>query len=237
MARMFSGMLNLTNLNLGHNFNTSNVVTMHNMFFNDRKITHLDLSQFNTSKVTLMSNMFSHMFELKELNLSSFDTSSVTSMARMFHNTNKIQNLDLSSFNTSRVDSMQQMFNGASSIINLTFGLHFDTSNVTDMEMMFFNVNGVTELDLGTFNTSKLTRLSGIFGSTTEHNNLERIYVSRDFDLSKIPNNGFTKIFSNRKALRGGEGSYLENPETADKTWLRIDDPANGRPGYFTRKP
>ncbi len=235
MASMFSGMLNLTNLNLGHNFNTSNVVTMHNMFFNDRKITHLDLSQFNTSKVTQMSNMFSHMFALEELNLSSFNTSNVTTMSRMFHNTGKIKNLDLSSFNTSKVDNMSQMFNSASSITNLKFGPNFDTSNVTDMEMMFFNVNGVTELDLSTFNTSSLKRLSGIFGSTTEHNNLERIYVSRDFDLSKIPNNGFTKIFSNRKALRGGEGSYLENPETADKTWLRIDRP--GTPGYFTQKP
>ena len=235
MVSMFSGMLALSDFNLGHNFNTSNVISMQNLFFNDRKLTRLDLSQFDTSNVTQMSNMFSHMFELEDLNLSSFDTSNVTSMARMFHNTNKIQNLDLSSFKTSRVESMYQMFNGASGITNLTFGPHFDTSNVTDMEMMFFNVNGATELDLSTFNTSSLKRLSGIFGSATERNNLERIYVSHDFDLSKIPNNGFTKIFSNRKALRGGEGSYLENPETANKTWLRIDRP--GAPGYFTQKP
>lgn len=237
MLSMFSGMLTLSDFNLGHNFNTSNVISMQNMFFNDRKLTRLDLSQFNTSKVTQMSNMFSHMFALEELNLSSFDTSNVTTMSRMFHNTGKIKNLDLSSFNTSKVDNMNQMFNSASGLTDLKFGPNFDTSNVTDMEMMFFNVNGATELDLTTFNTSKLTRLSGIFGSATEHNNLERIYVSRDFDLSKIPNNGFMKIFSNRKALRGGEGSYLANPETADKTWLRIDDPTNGRPGYFTQKP
>ncbi len=235
MTSMFSGMLVLSNFNLGHNFNTANVTNMQNMFFNDRKLTQLDLSQFNTSKVTLMDNMFSHMFGLEELNLSSFDTSNVISMARMFHNTSKIQNLDLSSFKTSKVTSMYQMFNGASGITNLTFGPHFDTSNVTDMEMMFFGVNGATELDLSTFNTSSLKRLSGIFGSTTENNNLERIYVSRDFDLSKIPNNGYLKIFSNRKRLRGGEGSYLQNPETADKTWLRID--RAGAPGYFTQKP
>ena len=235
MASMFSGMLNLTNLNLGHNFNTSNVVTMHNMFFNDRKITHLDLSQFNTSKVTQMSNMFGYMFELEELNLSSFDTSNVTSMASMFQYVGKIQNLDLTSFNTSRVNSMGMMFYSANSLTNLTFGPHFDTSNVTDMEMMFFNVNSITELDLSTFNTSNVKKLSGIFGSTIESNNLQRIYVSRDFDVSKVPNNGFARIFSMRKNLRGGNGSFLANPSIADKTWLRIDRP--GAPGYFTQKP
>ena len=235
MLSMFSGMLTLSDFNLGHNFNTSNVISMQNMFFNDRKLTRLDLSQFNTSKVTQMTNMFGYMFELEELNLSSFDTSNVTSMASMFQYVSKIQNLDLSSFNTSRVNSMSLMFNGASSLTNLTFGPHFDTSNVTDMEMMFFNVNSITELDLSTFNTSNVKKLSGIFGSTTDQNNLQRIYVSRDFDVSKVPNNGFARIFSSRKNLRGGTGSYLENPSTADKTWLRIDRP--GAPGYFTQKP
>ena len=235
MMSMFSGMMALSDFNLGHNFNTSNVITMQNMFFNVRKLTRLDLSQFDTSKVTQMANMFGYMFELEELNLSSFDTSNVTSMASMFQYVGKIQNLDLTSFNTSRVNSMNMMFYSANSLTNLTFGPHFDTSNVTDMEMMFFNVNSITELDLSTFNTSSVKKLSGIFGSTTEQNNLEKIYVSHDFDISKVPNNGFARIFSSRKKLRGGAGSYLENPSTADKTWLRIDRP--GAPGYFTQKP
>ena len=153
----------------------------------------------------------------------------------MFHNTGKIKNLDLSSFNTSKVDNMNQMFNSASGLIDLKFGPNFDTSNVTDMEMMFFNVNSITELDLSTFNTSNVKKLSGIFGSTTEQNNLEKIYVSHDFDISKVPNNGFARIFSSRKKLRGGNGSFLANPSIADKTWLRIDRP--GAPGYFTQKP
>ena len=235
MSGMFSNMLALSDFNLGHNFNTSNVISMQNMFFNDRKLTRLDLSQFNTSKVTQMANMFGYMFGLEELNLSSFDTSSVTSMASMFQYTGKIQNLDLSNFNTSRVNSMSMMFYSANSLTNLTFGPHFDTSNVTDMEMMFFNVNSATELDLSTFNTSNVKKLSGIFGSTVESNNLQRIYVSRDFDLSKVPNNGFARIFARRKNLRGGAGSFLPNPDTADKTWLRID--RAGAPGYFTQKP
>ena len=64
---------------------------------------------------------------------------------------------------------------------------------------------------------------------------LEKIYVNNDFDTSKLTN--YSGMFDYRKKLRGGNGSYLADPSTADKTWLRIDDPAHGRPGYFTRKP
>ena len=64
---------------------------------------------------------------------------------------------------------------------------------------------------------------------------LEKIYVNNDFDTSELWN--FSEMFENREKLRGGNGSFLTNPSTADKSWLRIDDPANGRPGYFTRKP
>ena len=64
---------------------------------------------------------------------------------------------------------------------------------------------------------------------------LEKIYVNNDFNTSKLKYS--SEIFKNRKKLRGGAGSYLSDPSTADKSWLRIDDPTNGRPGYFTRKP
>ena len=64
---------------------------------------------------------------------------------------------------------------------------------------------------------------------------LEKIYVNNDFDTTNVTN--FSEMFRNRKKLRGGAGSYLADPSTADKSWLRIDDPTNGHPGYFTRKP
>ena len=64
---------------------------------------------------------------------------------------------------------------------------------------------------------------------------LEKIYVNNDFNTSQLT--GFSNMFGNRRKLRGGAGSFLTDPSTADKTWLRIDDPTNGRPGYFTRKP
>ena len=234
MASMFSGMLNLTNLNLGHNFNTSNVLTMYNMFFNDRKLVSLDLSQFDTSNVTNMASMFGYMFELKNLNISSFNTSKVETMYRMFYSASKLENLDLSHFDTSKVHNMQEIFFSMRSLTSINLGGRFSTANVTDMSSMFMNANSLTELDLSNFNTAKVKKFSNMFDTSRPlETKLEKIYVSQDFNISA--GTEFNNVFRNQVKLRGGNGSFLVNPASADKTWLRIDRP--GAPGYFTQKP
>ena len=100
------------------------------------------------------------------------------------------------------------------------------------MSEMFKGMNNLETLDISNFNTSKVSDFSGMF-ATGSTDKLERIYVKHDFDTSA--STSYAGIFSGRVTLRGGEGSYLPDPSTADKTWLRIDDPANGHPGYFTR--
>ena len=103
---------------------------------------------------------------------------------------------------------------------------------------MFYDMYNLTTLDLSNFDTSKVTGMYdmfSLFSQDISKDKLETIYVNNDFNTSKL---GYSSgMFENRKKLRGGNGSYLADPSTADKTWLRIDDPANGRPGYFTRKP
>lgn len=43
-------------------------------------------------------------------------------------------------------------------------------------------------------------------------------------------------MFTGCISLTGGAGTtYAASP--VDKTYARIDDPTNGRPGYFTQKP
>ena len=74
-----------------------------------------------------------------------------------------------------------------------------------------------------------------MFALSYEDRDKLEIYVNNDFDTSQLTS--FSNMFLKRKKLRGGNGSYLADPSTADKSWLRIDDPAHGRPGYFTRKP
>ncbi len=236
MSGMFKYMSSLTNLDLS-SFDTSNVTDMNNMFSYMYNLTSLDLSNFNTSKVANTSGMFSYAFKLTSLNLSSFDTSNVTDMNNMFSRMSSLINLDLSNFDTSKVTNMGYIFWGMHNLTSLNIS-SFDTSRVTDMSGMFYDVLNLASLDISNIDTSNVTDMDYIFAISDENrysDKLEKIYVNNDFDTSKLTN--FTDIFKNRNKLRGGAGSYLADPSTADKTWLRIDDPTNGRPGYFTRKP
>ena len=230
---MFSGMSSLTSLDLS-NFNTSNVTNMSSMFYNMRNLTSLDLSNFDTSKVTSMASMFSGMSSLTLLNLSSFDTSKVTNMRYMFHGMSNLITLDLSNFNTSNVTLMNYMFSGMSNLAMLDLS-NFNTSNVVDMWGMFAYAPSLTSLDLSNFDTSNVTNMRSMFALGDEDvskDKLERIYVNNDFNTAKLTDT--YQMFGNRKKLRGGNGSYLADPSTADKSWLRVDRP--GVKGYFTRK-
>ena len=262
MSYMFYGMSNLTTLDLS-SFNTSKVIDMSGMFFYIYNLTTLDLSNFDTSNVTNMEAMFNHMPELTSLDLSNFDTSKVTDMSAMFFNTSNLTTLNLSNFDTSKVTDMGSMFYGTSNLTTLNLS-SFDTSNVTNMSYMFYGMSNLTTLNLSSFNTSNVTDMSCMFSGmpnliTLDISNfdtsqvtsmygmfylkdedilkdkLEKIYVNNDFNTAKLTD--FSRMFKNRKKLRGGAGSYLTDPSTGDKSWLRIDDPTNGRPGYFTRKP
>ena len=258
MKSMFSNQPYITEINFS-NFNTSNVTNMGRLFYKNW-ISKLDLSSFDTRKVIYMNAMFMEAYSVEEINLSSFDTSNTWFMGNMFQNTHELKkldlhnfntqtvthmqymfynsgvpNLDLSNFNTSKVKDMKSMFGGLRNLEELNLS-NFDTSNVENMSHMFSNTEKLKTLDISNFNTSNVTDFSMMFGinSSDLTDKLERIYVGQDFDTSAGID--FTNIFTGRTNLRGGNGSFLPDPSTADKTWLRIDDPTNGRPGYFTRK-
>ena len=233
MQFMFSGMSSLTTLDLS-NFDTSQVTDMKYMFRDMSSLTTLNLSNFDTSRVTNMEVMFYGMSSLTSLDLSNFDTSQVKYMNYMFSYMSSLTTLDLSNFDTSQVAYMNSMFSGTSlTSLNLS---NFDTSKVMKMSNMFFNMRNLTSLNLTNFNTSKVTDMEDMFSLSNDYasdDKLEKIYANNDFDISKLT--AFSNMFRNRKKLRGGNGSYLANPSTADKTWLRVDRP--GVQGYFTRKP
>ena len=234
MELMFDNMSNLTTFDLS-NFDTSNVTNMRYMFYGMSNLTSLNLSNFDTSQVTDMTEMFRDMSNLTTLNLSNFDTSKVTSMREMFNGMSSLTTLNLSSFNTSKVKNMYAMFSGISNLTTLDLS-NFNTSNVVHMGDMFSGMSNLTSLDLSNFNTSNVTNMGYMFALQDKDklkDNLETIYVNNDFDTTKLTSS--YGMFRNRKKLRGGNGSYLSDPSTADKTWLRVDRP--GVQGYFTRKP
>ena len=259
MNSMFDQTGVIEELNLS-SFDTSNVTDMKWMFFGLNKLKKLNLTNFDTSKVTNMYAMFEQMTDVSEIKFgSNFNTKNVVNMGRMFAVNPSIQRLDLSSFNTSKVTAMNDMFNLMTSLTQINFGANFDTSNVTDMTGMFYQSTSLVNLDLSHFNTRKVKSMNSMFSQMSGltildisnfetpsledagsmfaidpgfSDNLEKIYVNQDFDTSKLTTS--TNAFIRRNRLRGGNGSYLSDPSTADKTWLRVDRP--GVQGYFTRK-
>ena len=263
MSQMFSSIYKLTTLNLS-NFDTRNVENMSEMFRDMRAITSLDLSNFNTQNVTDMSDMFHDIYNLSVLNLSSFNTQKVIDMSGMFYGLTNITSLNLSNFDTRNVKNMSTMFWDVESLTSLDLS-NFNTQNVTDMSDMFSLMQNLTTLDLSNFNTQNVTTMYAMFSNMSKlvtldisnfdtrkvvnvsklfyldddyahEDNLETIYIGADFNTEKMLS-WSSGMFKNRYKLRGGAGSFLTDPSTADKSWLRIDDPAHGRPGYFTRKP
>ena len=233
MRHMFCGMSNLTTLNLS-NFNTSQVMNMGGIFSGMSGLTTLNLSNFDTSKVWGMYYMFNGMSNLTTLDLSNFDTSKVTSMGFMFHGMSSLTTLNLSNFDTSKVTDMESMFEDMSNLTTLDLS-NFNTSNVTNMLSMFEGMSNLITLNLSNFDTSQVIDMRWMFyldEKDISKDKLETIYVNNDFNTAKLKY--FLRIFSNRKKLRGGNGSYLADPSDADKTWLRVDRP--GVQGYFTRK-
>ena len=258
MTGMFAYVNSLKKLELT-NFNTSKVTNMSAMFHSMSNLDELKISSFNTENVINMNGMFYGASKLASLELSNFDTSNVTDMGRMFSGMSLIQQLDLSHFNTGNVTAMNDMFSLMTSLTQINFGANFDTSNVTDMTGMFYQSTSLVNLDLSHFNTRKVKSMISMFSQMSGltildisnfetpslenagsmfaidpgfSDNLEKIYVNQDFDTSKLTSS--TNAFIRRNRLRGGNGSYLSDPSTADKTWLRVDRP--GVQGYFTRK-
>ena len=234
MKDMFYNTYKLKTVNLS-SFDTQNVTDMRGMFKDSRMLQSLDLSNFDTSKVTSMTEMFSGASALVSLDLSNFNTSNVTDMTSMFAKTTNLKNLNLVSFNTEKVRNMIGMFYGSDSLTSLDLS-SFNTKNVINISYMFFGMDKITTINIVNFNTQNVENISYLFGTETGSvDNLTTIYVNNDFNTDKLLQS--ENIFMNRYQLRGGAGSFLANPSDADKTWLRIDNPANSRPGYFTRKP
>ena len=284
MGHMFNGCIELTSLDLSR-FNTSKVTHMNQMFQFCYELTSLDLSSFNTAKVTYAhidggpSNP-GYFTEWKEayacytpsnttltfyydnqrssrtgttynLNTDAHDTgwdtdgtkSNVTKVvfdpsfagARptttydWFYGMTNLQSITgLSYLNTSEVTNMALMFAYCSNLTSLDVS-HFNTSKVINMTQMFSSCTGLTSLDLSNFNTSKVWGMYGMFYNST---NLRTIYVGSGWSTAAIKYSD--DMFWNCTSLVGGQGTTYD-ANHIDKTYAHIDGgPSN--PGYFTAK-
>ena len=149
----------------------------------------------------------------------------------LFMNCSSLQVIDTEVFDTAAVTDMKFMFSGCKKLETIVFSNKFLTSNVETMASMFSSCESLTSLDLSSFDTSNVTDMMHMFALDYS---LTTIIVGDGFDTSNVTNSD--NMFGSCQSLVGGGGKKFSYLNPADKTYARIDDPANGNPGYFTRK-
>ena len=227
MDWMFYNCSSLTSLDVS-NFKTDNVTKMDCMFSGCSSLTTLDVSNFKTEKVTNMGDMFANCSSLTTLDVSNFKTDNVTSMYDMFYNCSSLTTLDVSNFKTDNVTTMYSMFDGCSSFTTLDVS-NFNTEKVTNMSFMFYGCSNFTTLDASNFNTDNVMYMSSMFNGCSS---LQTIYVGDNWTTKNVTQSEY--MFNGCNNLYGGKGTaYNEN--FIDATYANIDDPENGKPGYFTK--
>ena len=133
----------------------------------------------------------------------------------------------ISYLNTSEVTNMSLMFQSCTQLTSLDLS-HFNTSKVTKMNGMFSNCSSLTSLDLSSFNTSKVTNMGWMFSNCS---NLRTIYVGNSWSTAAVTSS--TNMFSDCTSLVGGQGTTYNASNPKDKTYAHIDG-GTSNPGYFT---
>ena len=122
---------------------------------------------------------------------------------------------------TSNVTNMALMFTACNNLTSLDVS-GFDTSNVTNLCSMFSSCNKLTSLDISNFDTSNVSNISGMFQRC---NALTTIYASNLWSTDKVTSS--SNMFVNDTNLKGAI-SY--DSSKTDVTY------ANWTTGYFTYK-
>ncbi len=187
---------------------TSLVEDMNQAFYQLTKLKEINLSDFDTENVTDMSNLFNGCSSLKKINLNGLDIRKVQTFKGMISNCSSLEELELSNLDFSNYEKAaflfnmdngycnrtikklnlensifspdsQDMFCGSYEEINLK---NVNTSHVTKMDYMFYDIPNVRSLDFSSFDTSNVKSMYYMFKYSNMIENLDLSY----FDLSSI---------------------------------------------------
>ena len=223
----------VTELILPNPFNTSKVTTMERAFFGlsslpDNYTLNMPLT---TENVTNMAYMFTGCYA-GNINLSSFNTEKVTDFKYMFDG-NRFKTLDINNFNLEKAENINYMFNGSQLLTELDLSHVKTTNTLKTMYYTFHKMKKVVTISIPGFDTSGTTDMYGAFYENPE---LTTIYTSEKF----VPAvygvtyyNSTDYLFTDTPKLVGGAGTHQSNYDNF-RTYARVDDPSNSKPGYFT---
>ena len=128
--------------------------------------------------------------------------------------------------NTSEVTDMDWMFYNCKHLTSIDVS-GFNTANATSMIAMFAGCSALATLDLTSFNTSNVTNMQLMFSGCTS---LTTIYVDYTWTTEAVTESG--DMFKDCTSLVGGKGTHF-NSWYHDKTYARLDGGENN-PGYFS---
>lgn len=133
------------------------------------------------------TNMFGGFNGVEGISFDNTSTERTYLMASMFASDQNLKQIDgLDTFDTSNVGQMQSMFYDCMSLESVDLS-SFDTSKVVDMSYMFYNCRSLPEIDMSSFDTSNVENMYEMFYRCSS---LEEIDVS-NFDTGKVVNMGY----------------------------------------------
>ena len=129
--------------------------------------------------------------------------------SNLFGYSQLLESIDLDNVDTSNVTDMQGMFYWCSSLRSLEVSC-FDTGNVTNMENMFFRCENITSLDVSGLNTENVTNMHSMFQRCK---NLTSLDVS-GFDTKKVTD--MRNMFCDCNSLRSLDVSSFDTGNVTD---------------------
>ena len=109
-----------------------------------------------------MAQMLSGLQHISTIDVSSFDTSKVTDMSYMFQFSG-YTSLDLSNFDFSLVTTTYRMFAILPNMTTLVLPQNANTTQLTDVGLMFASCSSITSLDLSGWKFDNITNMIGMF--------------------------------------------------------------------------
>ena len=186
--------------------------TVLTFYYDDKKAERngMSVGPFTATYDQLRTNISSGWDENREniiavvFDTSFADCSSITSTAYWFYGFNKLSTIiGINNLKTTNVTNMESMFYGCSGLTSLDLS-SFNTANVTNMSWMFNNCEALTNLDVSNFNTSNVTNMGEMFNNCSGLTSLD---VS-NFNTEKVTN--MHAMFSGCISLTSLDVSYFK---------------------------
>ena len=209
------------------------------IYYDDMKSSHIILNMISIDEGFMYNNIGWPYGTSQTVTTVIFDPSfadcRLKNLNSMFRGFTKLSNINgIEYLNTSEVTDMYLMFAYCYELKNIDLS-NFNTSNAVRMYGMFEYCTSLTALDLSSFNTSKLRDISCMFYGD---NALKTIYVGSGWNTSQIINpDSLDMVFKRCENLVGGKGTMYDESRyeysDTDGAYARIDG-SSGKPGYMT---